>query len=534
MVLGRLWSRLSRAEQWLCALTVVLILIRIPLIGWNRAEFTDAIIQLELFANRNGYFPPVYPAAARMLDSLLGDPILAGRAISIVATSLMIPLVWRLASRWGDPSGALWAALLFVCSPVAWRWSLHAMGDALFALLFLWSLSFLLPVWLRLPHEGAENAGLSVAWGLLIAGLATLTRYQGFILLPIGVLAWRCLPSASRRMRWLAVAAIPWAGVVLWMMLWGFVHGGQFAGRATPTLGTTLWVYLRFAGSFVRFAPLAFGYLLSAVAVFGLVRGAVRPGSERRFSIFCALLFAAWLVIHSAFQSFQYRYFLPLVPLLCVLAGQGLAALGPLFRSALARWALGIVAVAELTLSTVLVLQGTRNTFADFREAGRRLATAFREVPVYSNEIWNPGFLCPKIRYWSGRPVAYGVLRPAPEGQLGLAAGALGADGAWTWRRVEGEGKVLFCWHNAYAPDQEGAVARFEREPGVRAVYRTKEYVNVPRLPDIMVAPPLTSQPEAMLYRERPQRYRTVIFEVDTGVSPSGSAADEGADSAHD
>jgi len=523
--MGRLCLRstATRAEKAVWGAAVLLIVARLFLLHWNRAEFTDSVIQLQLFENRNGYFPPVYPALAWILKPLLKDPILAGRGVSIVAACLVLPLLFRLGRALAQETTGLFAALFYAVSPVPWRWSLHAMGDSLFTLLFAASLFCSLELLVPSSRERRRTDGRQAAIGIFLGGIAALTRYQGLVLLPLGLAAACRVPGKGRFGRWFLLALVPWIAVPAWMRFWGFAHGGQFTERAPADAIATLETYGIFAWAFVRYAPTAFGFALSGLALCFAIRAVTRRASDLRLLCFALGIGVTWLAVHAAFQSFQYRYFLPLVPLLCVCAALGLGGVRQYARSPLVAGVLAAVTVVELGISTGRLLAGTRDTFGDFPEAAGFIAHLPRDAVVFSNELWNPGFLCPKMEYWSGRDIRYGILSPVPGGGCRIEEGRRTEEGSMTFEPVMGLGKVVCAWHNVYAPRQEGWIEGLGDLPGVRVLYRTRVYVNRPRLPDIMVDPPVTSLPEAMRYRERPQPYRSVILEVDTGETEASS-----------
>ena len=521
--------RAKRTALWAVALALITFAVHLPLIDYNRADFSDAVMQVGLFENRNAYFPPLYTAGLKALALIGLDDMSAGRLLSSLAAGGSIVLVYFLGARLHSSAAGMFAALVFTCSPVPWRWSLHAMGDSLFAFLFLFSLS-------ALPGPGRGKSlqrrnFLSGTCGLFLGGLATLTRYQGTILLPLWALHVVRAGKERKRSTLLlsaAVAVLPWIGALLWAILWGFDHTAQFGERTGRSLAETAGLYGFMVVSFVRYLPLALGCGVTVLALVGLAVW-LADRRQRFIAITWLGMFLVWLVAHAAFQSFQFRYFLPLVPLFCILAAVGAFGVGGRFRLRSIPWFLLVLLCAEGGLRTVRVLAGTRNTFADIRAAAEFCRSQPPGVRVFSNEVYNPKYRTPKMRYWSRREVLYATAAGNPDGGKALAlvtpAGPGGEEEPF--EPIErGEGFIL-CWHNVYSEVRAEDLARLCPQLEGAGIIFDETFTNVPRLPDIMssrplemhtasgiVRPNITSWPQAMEYREMPQNYRTVVFEV--------------------
>jgi hypothetical protein len=198
-------------------------------------------------------------------------------------------------------------------------------------------------------------------------------------------------------------------------------------------------------------------------------------------------------------------------------AGYGITRLSQWIRIRGVLWALVAATVLESGWITVRVLTGTRNAFADVREAGEYLASADfqqdlkrmgipEDTPIYSNETYNQDYKYPvKLRFWSGRR------------DIQLATS-------------EPKGGYILCWHNVYAGSPTG-IAAFEsfcNRTGAKEIHPPFVAVNIPRLPTIMVDPfPYsTSMPRAMEHREVPQRYETrIVYVPETKPQVSGTSA---------
>lgn len=112
---------------------------------------------------------PLYPLAIKALDHVLGDPVWAGKAVSIVAGALFAVMMFFLA-RCVHPSGGAWAVFFVAATqPYLIRYSGDVLTEALY--LFLMATLFLFVV-----HA---NRAAYVVGGVLAAALC-LTRPEGF------------------------------------------------------------------------------------------------------------------------------------------------------------------------------------------------------------------------------------------------------------------------------------------------------------------------------------------------------------------
>lgn len=463
----------------LVALVAGQLLIKLFLLNWYPAEYTDSIIQLTLFENEATFFPPLFPALSRMIELFAKDPIFAGRLISIIASTLTLIPIYLIGKRvWSQPAGLL-ACLCYSVSAMHWRWSVRAMTDPLFTLLFMMAVFAFVQSFL-----GRDK--MQLWYCLFWTGCTILTRYQGLILIPMIVLAWfRCRRSTCSS--WFMVGAlVPWVFLVWWQVMRGFGHTGQFQERAVGGVGNVLLAYLTMAEGFIAYLPYALTYPLFVALVIGLVKGMAMPKGQV-FGLLTLYIFLPWLVIHSAFQSFQYRYFLPMLPLFCLWAGEGLCRVN--------KGAARVTAVILVSLWGVVfavsVLVCQRDTFADMRATAEFLKESdFGNVRVFSDEVYRPGMENIKMQYWSGEwiyPLAKYVQDIEPEDII-----------------------VLSNVYSNFEPMAALLRERFE----FREIFRAQTSI-VPLLPDIMVTPPVTSQPSCMAYRYSRQNFLSVVLRIE-------------------
>lgn len=490
---------------------------RIFLLNWYQGTYTDGIIQLGLFENDNAYFPPLFPLLANWMSRVIQNEIIAGRLVSLLASTLTLIPLYHLAKWLYGSKAALWTGLFYLTAAVVNRWSLRVMSDSLFTLFFTTAVAAFV-MSLRssgeqnlpnnIPREKAQSLMLALSrvrkrrWLFLMiaaSGLATLTRYQGLALLPL--IAWSAWENRKGYSRWEIVettlSLLPWVGLVWWLGYRGMEHGAQFAGRMRGWI--TLLVYWDMAETFLYYLPYALTLPVALLAIVGLVSIDRSPLAR---PLRCALLylFILWLVVHAMFQSFQYRYFLPLIPVLLLYAGKGVVSLKELLQE---QWkslatAIAVAAVIAGGAFSFAVVYLQRNAFADIAEVGYRIAGKnFPGGRVFATGDYGGRPVNYKLSFYGGQPVRYFDLS-APD-KTPMQAG---------------DYLVLSNAYNSFEAVNRVLGARYE----LAVAYRSGRYTLFPLLPDIMVNPPgTTSQPLCMAYRYHQQVYQSVVLRV-TGV----------------
>lgn len=128
----------------------------------------------------SGYRGPAYILLLGSLGRLLGDFFLAGKLISAISAAVGIRLLGGLLRRlWGPVAGL--AGILFVAANAAFvSYTFRACTDMLF-----WAL--VVGTFVLILHPDRQRP---LAWACagLVAGVAYLTRYNGFFLLPAALL----------------------------------------------------------------------------------------------------------------------------------------------------------------------------------------------------------------------------------------------------------------------------------------------------------------------------------------------------------
>ncbi len=465
------------------------LIVRLLMMGWNEGEYTDGIIQLQLWESSVVFFPPGYSALVWGVDFLVGDLLRAGRLVSILASVGSIFLVYRITGRvFRDERIALWAAILFLLSPIPNRWALRVMTDSLFCFFFL--------VCCDQIFCETKNRG----WRLLgWAGIASLVRYQGFYFVPIGVFLLykdRWKPGSRRQVGMVVAALIPWILLIWWVSLRGFGHHEQFAERASMGMGTTILLYYLWMENFVLYWPWALSYGLFALSLVGCWK--MSQGEEKGFLYFTMITSLVFLLVQSAFLSFQYRYFLPLTPLWCILAARGWMKIEEGITFEWFRKGIQTFVLANLIFMTAGVMILQRDTFGALAQSAKALQTIGRGSRVLSDEVYRQGVYNVKMKFWSGRDMEL-------------------------YQETEPRVGDIVVLHNTYSnlqEEQKRLSERFSIKVLGRWTYYEEEggYNTIPLLPDIMVRPkdpPQTSNPSCMAFRFLSQGYYSVVLRLE-------------------
>lgn len=334
---------------------------------WARliAVWRDPLLQTQ-FVDK----PPLLFYAQAIFYPLLGPVAWAARLPNWIASLLLIPLVagWArhlFADRTAHTTALLTAASV-AFSPLAIRFSTSAVIDPLLTALLTGAL------WLASGAKSAENPRRPL-WAGAVFGLAVLAKYQAWLFLPlIGALAWHSGWTRRDAVRWV----VGCAPALLLLLLWG---GPRLVTRQWASYGgirpITSWEWLPRllawvdAGGALFVACLAAG----AVAVVLAWRGRGATPTSLLLLFACAYALLHWLVAIPAWP----RYLLPVLPVLAVPVGRGLAvAVGRLpLTSAWARQVATWGVVGALA-ATALLQSGPNAVSAETKPADHAVATA--------------------------------------------------------------------------------------------------------------------------------------------------------------
>ncbi len=489
------------------------LIVKLGLLGFNRGEYTDGILQLTLFQHDVPYFPPFYTICCLILEQAGLSPLIAGQLVSILASSLVvIPLYWLAKILTSDRRIPIWTVWFYLVAPIQNRWAIRVMTDALFCALFVAALAAFVAALSSQKNAMRKPLLLCLFW----AGLASLTRYHGLIFLPLMAwLIWRRSGAPDSREQkltkpvswaWIMPALLPWAGLAFWIITRGFGHGTQFAERATSFgwLNTVL-AYSVYLEAWIIYLPWAITYPLAILALVGFFVLLKKEADEIAVARIILFLFAIWWFVQTAFQSFQYRYWLPLIPLFCLLGAYGCHELQERYSlSGGFGWPRLIVPLTLLfgISMTIAVWVLQRDSWANAAALGHLAAELPAETRLWSDEIYGSTAVNPKIRFYAGRDDILPIYASKQfGGEIPFADGDVlllhpGAYSQMEFRDVKELRKI-------FAPNFTVDVLRLYR-------FRTRAL-----LPDIMTYPEhSTSQPAALAYRLWPQEHWGIAIQL--------------------
>jgi len=464
----------------------------LALVNVNEAEYTDGILQLTLFSRGNPYWPPLYSALAVLTGKAVGDLELGGRLVSAVLGGLAVVPISAMAGKIGGRRAGVMAGVAFMAAPEALRWGVRVMTDASFLTLFAASLCLLMP-----RQEGAPSSG-RIIWGTVVAVLATLTRYQGLIL--VFPILWG-LVRAWREKRCLAAplaAQILWLAIPLWIVRGGFAHLQQVLQRTGADEGLspveTLLSYWNLAECYFLFFPYSLTPPIFLCFLAGLFLPRVCQRRTGRWFLAVFLLAGALILATQAvFGIFEFRYLLPLLAFVLPFAGMGLDRLDRALanRRNLAM-AVFCVVLGWPVLFSAASLLFQRQAFGDIKAASQFAAQAVGpDVRVVSNECYNDKIPVVKTSFWVGREVQRAQLDTVQEGDCLILSSLYsgGVDLMDYWERMLQSGFHI----------QE--LARFDG-------------MVLPLLPDIMSIRGAHGSPLAWFYRYQWQNFFTVVVRI--------------------
>ena len=454
----------------LTALFLVAFFTRIPLIQWYSAEYTDSILYITTFYSDHDFYLPLYGALISLLYGamvFINEYETAARFISILSGSICTVPVFLTGRLIFNRRTGIYAALLYIFSPIAMRWDLRSMSDSLFTLLFMSSLYFIVRYY----------CGSSKRWlflGVFVAGLAMLTRYQGLALAPVLALL---LLREIREKRYAAVltalpAIVPWL-VFLW---WVLIYRGSGHGRQYQESVAGIFAYLEAVAGYLFALPYALTYPVFALLCYGAYR-AWKVERGRAFLLLSCALFVLWLVMHTAIRFLVVRYFMPLFPLAMILAAYGITSLKR-ERAVL----VVLLSISIAASGAVLYLQ--RDSFGDIKRAAEWVRFNVRpQARLYASDIG--GY---KTIFWARRPVE--VLSP----ETALRTG---------------DYLVLNSFYVSISETEErlGEEFNFER------LYETTSTV-VPLLPDITNPAGYTNALGWKLVRFKKNEFKSVVVKI--------------------
>ena len=218
----------------------------------------------------------------------------------------------------------------------------------------------------------------------------------------------------------------------------------------------------------------------------------------------CLYLTLGILGLQSVFSSYQSRYLLPLVPLVCLFAGHGLAVWERRQEQHPWRlWGLVLPTIIWGLVFSALVAALQGNPFRDIKDAalfvrGMNLPDSRR---VLSNEVYNQEqkIGAVKVSYWTGKPEVMNLYTTRPmAGDIIVLSNAYPPGGLENYRRMRDE--------------------LIQRLPA-RMLHRPFGRFAWPLLPDIMQEPGTAQNPLGWYLRYQRQYFETTVLEVTGGMT---------------
>lgn len=455
---------------------LVNLITRMFLLNWNGAEYTDSIFMMSADHFGKAKWLPFYPLLMQLVNFIFNDIELSGKIVSSLSASLAIfPLFFIVDRIWGRKIG-VYILLLYSCSAIIMRWSLHVMTEAPFMLLFL------LSTWCLLEFITDMNKSY-LRMATLFAALGAITRPEGIIMLPVlfALYAWQFHKRGWREFASTIWIGISWALLPLWhiLVVGNFLYGNELKGGASDL---TLYKLLTYFFSYLDIAPYTVGYPLFVLAIIGIIH-AIDNKKISHVLLFCYFILG-WISVLPVHAAWSTRFLYPLVPLFLVFAAGGLAFIESKFNPQWAKKTVMVCMVYSVIFSgAVLVFQ--RDSYGDIKRSALYLKNNLQQEVVYSDELT-------KTIFWSNKKVKkYGPNRNNIKA---------------------GEYVVL----HSFLTDLQKELSYISQNHQSRIVYSTESLI-IPLLADDIVPPlqsAVTNRPAIQLYRFTPQKFKSVIVEL--------------------
>ncbi len=360
---------------------------RLVFIHFNAAEHTDAIWQMTLFQNSTDLYLPLYPAVIWCVNLVCHNLELAGKLVSMLAGALLVLPLYKITERVFSKSAALAVLGLYLLSPEFIRWDVRISGDSLFVFFFLWGLG----TWLHFYHNRDKGSLGSL---IFVAGLASLTRFEGMSFLGLILLALVLYIKERKKEKAslpFALSFLPWLLLYFWVHLRGFAFGGWYElGWGWGNL-YALQQLARYMGGILVVLTLPVFFL----ACYGLGQSLKEGNKTQRVLVWSFFYFLLlWAVSRAYMIVFTTRYFLPILAVLLIFAGAGLAS----FKLRAKTTLLCLCLVFNLVF-TVVFMWSEKDFFGDIKRSAVFIKDNLPKAVVASDEQV-------KVPFWMGRPVA--------------------------------------------------------------------------------------------------------------------------------
>jgi 4-amino-4-deoxy-L-arabinose transferase-like glycosyltransferase len=382
------FNKIKKRE--LPVLFLLALLLRLSLLNFNAAEYSDAIHYMTFSFDKAHYNPqpPLYPIFIAIFRYFFSDPELGGKLISIVAGSLTVFPIFYMGSLLFNRTVSALSVILYLFSPFVMKYDIRVMTEALFTFLFILTTYGLLK-YLTLR----EARSLSLA--TFASGLCVLTRWHGLVFIPLlGLGYWQYFRHDNRKQHpktdffFLAFSFLPWLFFVLWFISSGFTQPGMFDPPRSWKDLLTGWMNIE---TYAMMFPYFLTYPIFITGLYGFIKATEnRQSVYNRYLALSLYFLGTWFIIHAFWRAWSLRFFLPLLPLWILSAAYGLYIL---YTSAVADnqksrvryiltllWILICILYPAVFTGISLYLQ--KDTFGDFK----RTAQLIRETPSLKDQ----------------------------------------------------------------------------------------------------------------------------------------------------
>ena len=479
-------SSLPKVDKWVIVVFILGLVIRLLLINWNTAEYSDSIYYM--LQVLDGSWPPLYPASIRLLNFIFNDLEFTAKLLSILAGALSVFPLYLIGKQVYNQKAGLYAVLLYSVSPLALQWSIRIKPDAIFGLFFLLAIYFAI----RLYHSQQRK---DLIWFTFMAGLSTLAKVYGVLLLPLLILLYvlylrkNSLKQLALSLVW--VGAIPWFLLLAWLLQYEAcipLYASQaFVGceKGLIALGSFLGVNLIFhVEAFVWAATVP----ILLCACFGVYQNLHSSGNKTDIRNFwlgvCIYLLIAWfatLSTYSVWGHLDTRHYYGVMPLIVLLAGYGIYSIG---YHAGKRWLLLALLVGCILFNSVFsaaALYYQRDAFGDVKRAAVYAHSELQGETIFTDEG-------PKTSFWAHCPCRSYLHKEEIQ---------------------PGQYVILHSFYTDIDREESYLASRFETE----IIYETTSSIR-PLLTDLLPKIEDVLSPEWILQRFKTQHFRSVVIKL--------------------
>lgn len=337
----------------------------------------------ELFTNN---YPPLSFGVVALASRAIGDPLRAGRVLSLLAfLALLIEIGWLAWRVTGSRSLGIYAGLLFAATMAAAFEDYVATDDPQ-----LMAHALMLGG-LVLVSGGRSPARLALA--ALLMGLSGLVKHN-LVALPVALTLWLFGRDRRALAAWLTASALVVAAA--FVSLWALFGEDVFASVLGPRVASAE-IAARVSAEWLRSlaGPLALGILAA--------REAWRDPDARLLALYAALALATGFAF-TAGQGVSYNAYFDLLIALCLLAAFLLARVATLVPAGARVIPLGALALAGLVDPLLRAPNAVLSLPARIEE-NAQIERAMHEDIAYLAARGGPA-LCESLAlcFWAGKP----------------------------------------------------------------------------------------------------------------------------------